>query len=56
MDNKTINFIVRSLLIVGMVVYIVCPIDGLPGPVDDIVVAILGVVGNKALASKASAA
>ena len=43
------NTFLKVLLIVIAVVYVVSPIDLLPGPIDDIIVIILTYLGEKKL-------
>ena len=45
MSNNTL----RTLLLVFMILYIVSPIDACPGPIDDIIVAVMGVAARKKL-------
>lgn len=37
----------KGILITVMIIYIVSPIDLCPGPVDDIIVALLGIAATK---------
>ena len=39
----------RLLIIVLVLLYIVSPVDAAPGPVDDVVVAVLGIAAHKKL-------
>ena len=43
------NNILRVLVLVSVILYIVSPIDALPGPIDDIIVAVMGVAARKKL-------
>ena len=45
MSNNTL----RALLLVFMILYIVSPIDACPGPIDDIIVAVMGVAARRKL-------
>ena len=42
----------RVLVLVFMVVYIVSPIDGFPGPIDDVIVAVAGVITARKLSAR----
>ena len=33
----------KGIIILAIVLYIICPIDAVPGPVDDIIVALMGI-------------
>ena len=39
----------RTLILIFMIVYILSPVDAYPGPIDDIVVLIIGMALRKAL-------
>ena len=43
------NSVVKGMLLVLMILYIVSPIDACPGPVDDIIVLLLGIAAQKKL-------
>lgn len=43
------NDIVKGMLLVLMILYIVSPIDACPGPVDDLIVLVVGLAAQKAL-------
>lgn len=45
------NFL-KTLVIVVVILYIVSPIDACPGPVDDIIVAVLGIAARKRLSAE----
>ena len=45
MNNNTL----KALVLVFMILYIVSPIDACPGPIDDIIVAVMGVATRKKL-------
>lgn len=45
MSNNTL----RTLLLVFMILYIVSPLDACPGPIDDIILAVMGVAARKKL-------
>lgn len=44
MDN-----VVKGMLLVLMILYIVSPIDACPGPIDDIIVLLIGIAAQKGL-------
>ena len=46
------NGFVKGILFVVVLIYIVSPIDFLPGPIDDIIVLLLGIAAQKGLAIK----
>ena len=37
----------KTLVLVVVILYIVSPLDACPGPIDDIIVAILGIAARK---------
>ncbi len=41
------NIVLKGILLALVIVYAVSPIDLAPGPIDDILVAILGFVANR---------
>jgi len=41
----------KALVLIVVILYCVSPIDACPGPVDDIVVAILGIAARKRLSA-----
>lgn len=43
------NGFIKGVVFMAVVVYVVSPIDAVPGPVDDILVAILGLAAGKRL-------
>lgn len=43
------NSVVKGMLLVLMILYIVSPIDACPGPIDDIIVLLLGIAAQKKL-------
>lgn len=44
------NDLMKGLVIMAVLMYIVSPIDVVPGPVDDIIVLLLGLASRKKLA------
>ena len=43
------NDLMKGLVIMAILMYIVSPIDAAPGPVDDIIVLLLGLASRKQL-------
>ena len=44
------NDLMKGLVIMAVLMYIVLPIDAAPGPIDDIIVLLLGLASRKQLA------
>lgn len=44
------NDLMKGLVIMAILMYILSPIDAVPGPVDDIIVLLLGIASQKKLA------
>lgn len=44
------NDLMKGLVIMAILMYIVSPVDVVPGPVDDIIVLLLGIASQKKLA------
>lgn len=42
----------KTLVLVVVILYIVSPIDACPGPIDDIIVAVLGIAARKRLSAE----
>lgn len=42
----------RALILVAMIVYLVAPIDGAPGPIDDVIILLIGAAARKSLAQR----
>lgn len=47
--------LLKVLIILGVLIYAISPIDAFPGPVDDLIVIILGVVANRRIAVRKEA-
>jgi uncharacterized membrane protein YkvA (DUF1232 family) len=45
------NSVLKGMILALVIVYIVSPIDACPGPVDDLIVLILGVAARKSIGS-----
>ena len=43
------NDFIKGVVFMAVVVYVVSPIDVAPGPVDDLLVALLGIAASKRL-------
>lgn len=41
------NGLSKGMIIVLMILYIVSPIDACPGPIDDIIVLLMGIAASK---------
>ena len=52
MEVKIMNKTLKGLLVALIMLYVVSPVDGMPGPVDDLLVTLLGFIGTRALDSK----
>lgn len=54
MSNNSLAKLLKFFLIMAVVIYIVSPLDAAPGPIDDIIVALLGVAGTRRLSAAKS--
>lgn len=43
------NDVMKGMIMVLMILYIVSPIDACPGPLDDFIVLLIGIVARKRL-------
>lgn len=43
---ENMDFIMKSVLMILMIVYLIMPIDLMPGPIDDAIVLLLGTLVN----------
>ena len=43
------NNSMKTLILVVVLVYVISPIDAVPGPIDDVIVALLGMAARKQL-------
>jgi len=41
----------QLIIIVVVLIYVISPIDAMPGPLDDVIVALLGIAANKKLSN-----
>jgi uncharacterized membrane protein YkvA (DUF1232 family) len=46
--------ILKILIILITLVYIISPIDGVPGPIDDVIVALIGIAGARKIGANES--
>ena len=46
------NNTLKGLLVALVLLYVISPLDGAPGPADDLLVALLGYAGTKMIGSK----
>lgn len=42
----------KVLILLGMILYVISPMDCLPGPLDDIIVVIAGLIASRKLTSR----
>ena len=47
------NGFAKGMLFVLMILYIVSPLDMCPGPIDDLIVLMIGIAAQKSLSSSA---
>ena len=48
-EVKIMNKTLKGLLVALIMLYVVSPVDAVPGPVDDLLVTLLGFIGTRAL-------
>jgi uncharacterized membrane protein YkvA (DUF1232 family) len=41
------NALIKGMIIVLVIIYIISPVDAAPGPIDDLLVALLGIAASK---------
>lgn len=41
------NDVMKGMIIILMILYVVSPIDACPGPIDDIIVLLIGIAATK---------
>ena len=41
------NDLIKAMIIVLVIIYIISPIDAAPGPIDDLIVLLLGIAASK---------
>ena len=47
------NGVVKGMLLVLVILYIISPVDACPGPVDDLIVLIIGLAARKKIGTNA---
>ena len=45
------NGVMKGMLIMLVIIYVISPVDFVPGPVDDIIVILLGLAAQKRIAA-----
>ena len=43
------NGIMKGLILAVMIIYVVSPVDAIPGPIDDIIVTLIGIAARNNL-------
>ena len=51
-EGIIMNDVMKGMLIILVVIYVISPIDFVPGPVDDFIVILLGLASQKKLENK----
>ncbi len=46
------NDVMKGLVIMAILMYIVSPIDAVPGPIDDIIIILIGLASRKQIVEK----
>ena len=46
------NVVLKVLIVVLVILYFVSPVDAAPGPIDDIIVALMGLAVHKGLSGR----
>lgn len=46
------NDVMKGMLIIFVIIYVISPIDFVPGPIDDFIVILLGLASQKKLENK----
>lgn len=46
------NGVMKGMLIMLVIIYVISPVDFVPGPVDDIIVILLGLAAQKRIAAE----
>lgn len=46
------NDAMKGMILVLMILYVLSPVDACPGPIDDIIVVLLGVAARKGIAAR----
>lgn len=45
--------IIKGMLLILMIIYMISPIDACPGPIDDIIVYLMGIAAQKGVSAVA---
>jgi uncharacterized membrane protein YkvA (DUF1232 family) len=45
------NNFIKMLILVAVLLYVISPIDAVPGPIDDVIVTLLGLAARKHLSA-----
>lgn len=51
-EVKSMNNNLKGLLVALVLLYVISPLDGAPGPADDLLVTLLGYAGTRLIGSK----
>lgn len=43
------NDVTKGMLLVLVILYILSPVDAMPGPIDDLLVLLIGIIARKAI-------
>lgn len=46
------NAVMKGMLIVLVIIYVISPIDFVPGPIDDFIIILIGLASQKKLENK----
>lgn len=47
MNNDIFRGFISGIILLAVILYVVSPIDFLPGPIDDVIVVLLGIASQK---------
>ena len=45
------NSVAKGMILVLMILYVLSPVDACPGPIDDIIVVLIGIAARKRLSN-----
>ena len=43
------NGVMKGLMLAFMIIYVISPVDAMPGPIDDIIVTLIGIAARNKL-------
>lgn len=43
------NGVIKGMILVLMLIYVISPVDAMPGPIDDIIVMLMGIAARKGI-------